>query len=81
MAIVRRRHILPVVVLLAASVGASAQSQVAGYRISARLRLKWLARCGVLCGLWFDHERVVVLTPEGDPLAIFGDENIPITVS
>ena len=47
----------------------------------ARLHLKWHAYCGVVCAIWIDHERIVVLSPEGDPIAVFGDENILFRVS
>jgi len=40
-----------------------------------RLKLKWESRGGEHGGVWFDKERVAIFASNGDPLAVFGDED------
>jgi len=45
------------------------------------MRLHWSAYCGPVCAHAFDKYRIVVLTPEGEVLAIFGDGTTSLFVS
>ena len=45
------------------------------------MSLKWEDYCGMECGLWFFHKRIVVFDEFGNLLSVFFDGPIPIAVS
>jgi len=45
------------------------------------MRLRWSAYCGRRCGAWFEKDRVVALSPEGEPLLVSGDGTTDFWVS
>ncbi len=45
------------------------------------MSLKWENYCGMLCGLWISHKRIVVFDESGNLLNVFYDGPIPIMVS
>lgn len=46
-----------------------------------RMSLKWYHYCGIECGLWIDHQRMLIFDKNGNLLSIFFDGPQPVAVS
>ena len=46
-----------------------------------RMSLKWYHYCGIECGLWIDHQRMIIFDNNGNLLGVFFDGPQPVAVS